>query len=87
MDRLVSLIHPNSINELMPNPFQIDSDIHRDIPKTKAPNIPKTSIKLTISKRHNFALKTAAKFFWLIVGLQGGECRGEEGEVEPHHGC
>ena len=39
MDRLVSLIHPNSINELMPNPFQIDSDIHRYIPKTKAPNI------------------------------------------------
>ena len=38
MDRLVSLIHPNSINELMPNPFQIDSDIHRDKPKTKTSN-------------------------------------------------
>ena len=39
MDRLVSLIQPNAINELMPNPFQIDMDKHTDIPKTKTPNI------------------------------------------------
>ena len=38
MDRLVSLIHPNSINELMPNPFPIDSDKQTNIPKTKTPN-------------------------------------------------
>ena len=28
----------NSINELMPNRFQIDMDKRRDTPKTKAPN-------------------------------------------------
>ena len=38
MDLLVSLIHPKSINELMPNPFQIDMNMHTDIPKTKTPN-------------------------------------------------
>ena len=43
----------------MPNPFQIDMDMHTDIPKTKIPISSKTSIKLTISKHHNFALKTA----------------------------
>ena len=39
MDRLVSLIHSNSITPLMPNPFQIDMNMHTDIPKTKTPNI------------------------------------------------
>ena len=39
MDPLVSLIHSNSITPLMPNPFQIDSDIQNHIPKTKTPNI------------------------------------------------
>ena len=39
MDRLVSLIHSNSITQLMPNPFQIDSDMQIHIPKTKTPNI------------------------------------------------
>ena len=39
MDRLVSLIHSNSITPLMPNPFQIDCDKNTDIPKTKTPNI------------------------------------------------
>ena len=39
MDRLVSLIHSNSITQLMPNPFQIASDMNTDIPKTKTPNI------------------------------------------------
>ena len=36
---LVSLIHSNSITQLMPNPFQIDRDKNTDIPKTKTPNI------------------------------------------------
>ena len=39
MDLLVSLIHSNSITELMPNPFQIDMNMQNHIPKTKAPNI------------------------------------------------
>ena len=39
MDPLISLIHSNSITPLMPNPFQIDSDIQIHIQKTKAPNI------------------------------------------------
>ena len=39
MDRLVSLIHSNSITQLMPNRLQIDMHKHTDIPKTKAPNI------------------------------------------------
>ena len=39
MDRLVSLIHSNSITQLMPNPFQIDMDMQIYIPKTKTPNI------------------------------------------------
>ena len=39
MDGLVSLIHANSITQLMPNPFQIDMNIQTNIPKTKAPNI------------------------------------------------
>ena len=39
MDPLVSLIHSNSITPLMPNPFQIDSDMQNHIPKTKTPNI------------------------------------------------
>ena len=39
VDRLVSLIHSNSITQLMPNPFQIDSDKQNHIPKTKTPNI------------------------------------------------
>ena len=46
MDRLVSLIHPNSINELMPNPFQIDSDMQIYIPPTKIPNILKNLDKI-----------------------------------------
>ncbi len=37
MDRLVLLIHCNSITQLMPNPLQIDSEKQRYIPKTKAP--------------------------------------------------
>ena len=39
MDLLVSLMHSNCINQLMPNPLQIDMDIQKDIPKTKAPHI------------------------------------------------
>ena len=38
MDVLVSLIHKNSITQLMPNPFQIDMNKLTDIPKTKTPN-------------------------------------------------
>ncbi len=38
VDRLVSLIHSNSITPLMPNPFQIDMDMQNHIPETKAPN-------------------------------------------------
>ena len=38
MDLLISLIHSNSITQLMPNPFQIDMDKQIYIPKTKAPN-------------------------------------------------
>ena len=63
MDVLVSLIHSNSITQLMPNPFHIDMDMHTDIPKTKAPNILQNLDKIDISKHHNFALKTTAKFF------------------------
>ena len=55
---LVSLIHSNSITQLIPNPFQIDSDMQIHISKTKIPISSKTSIKLTISNHHNFALKT-----------------------------
>ena len=57
VDLLVSLIHSNSITQLMPNPFQIDCDMQTDIPKTKIPISSKTSIKLTISKHHNFRIK------------------------------
>ena len=57
VDLLVSLIHPNSITPLMPNPFQIDSDMQIHIPKTKIPISSKTSIKLTISNHHNFRIK------------------------------
>ena len=39
VDRLVSLIHSNSITPLMPNPFQIDMDIQIYISPTKTPNI------------------------------------------------
>ena len=39
MDRLVSLIHSNSITQLMPNPFQIDMKIQIYISPTKTPNI------------------------------------------------
>ena len=57
MDRLVSWIHPNSINELMPNPFQIDSDKHTDIQKNKAPNTLQNLDKIDISNHHNFRIK------------------------------
>ena len=57
MDLLVSLIHSNSITQLMPKPFQIDSDIQIHIQKTKIPISSKTSIKLTISNHHNFHIK------------------------------
>ena len=39
VDLLVSLIHSNSITQLMPNPFQIDMDIQIYISPTKTPNI------------------------------------------------
>ena len=54
VDALVSLIPPNSITQLMPNPFQIDSDMHRDIPKTKTPNILQNLNKIDISNHHDF---------------------------------
>ena len=40
--------------ETIPNPFQIDSDKHLHIPKTKTPN---TLNKIDISKHHNFHIK------------------------------
>ena len=40
MDRLVSLIHSNSITLWIQNPFQIDvMDKQTNIPKTQTPNI------------------------------------------------
>ena len=57
MDRLVSLIHSNSITQLMPNPFQIDSDIQIYISPTKTPNILQNFDKIDISKHHNFRIK------------------------------
>ena len=56
MDVLVSLIHSNSITQLMPNPFQIDMNKLTDIPKTKAPNILQNLDNIDISKRHNFRI-------------------------------
>ena len=57
MDRLVSLIHSNSITQLMPNPFQIDMDIQIYISPTKTPNILQNLDKIDISKHHNFRIK------------------------------
>ena len=69
MDRLVSLIHSNSITQLMPNPFQIDSDIQIHIQKTKIPISSKTSIKLTISNHHNFRIKRRENSSNLILRI------------------
>ena len=52
----------------MPNPFQIDSDIHMTSQKPKHPISSKTSIKLTISNHHNFRIKQT------VVGARSVTC-------------